>query len=46
MKIKINAVSKVWTQFDLGQLTIKIRVNEEKLKLVLTAIIWMFVNSK
>ena len=34
MKGTLNAASKVRTQFDVGQLTIKIRVNEEPLRLI------------
>ena len=44
VKIAVNATLKAWTQFDVGQLTIKIRVNEKTLKLICKATTLRFIN--
>ena len=44
--ITVNATSKAWTQFDVGKLIIKIRINEEMLRLILKVAILRFFNLK
>ena len=44
MKITVNATSKAWSQFDVENLTVKIRVNEETLRLILAVATLRFFN--
>ena len=43
MKTEVNVTSKAWIQFDVG-LIVKIRVNEEVLRLMLKVVKWQFTN--